>query len=223
MAGDQIIDIRGVRLAYRVLGAPATPPMILLHGGSADGSAWAEVAPAFAADRRVYAVDLRGHGASDRTEHYSFELMRDDVVGFLDLLDLRDVTLVGHSMGGVVAYLAAYARPERVSGLVLEETPPPDPMGFTVPDHEIRRHIVGQLNAPDPAWWDAVESIGCPVLTLRGGPASFLPQERIATMAARFPNGSLVTIPVGHHVHRDAPDAFLDAVRAHLGRCTPIR
>lgn len=227
MAGDQIIDVRGVRLAYQVLGAAAAPPVVLLHGGSADSSAWAEVAPALAADRRVYSVDLRGHGASDRTERYSFELMRDDVIGLLDRLDLRDVTLVGHSMGGVVAYLAAHARPERVSGLVLEETPPPDPMGFSVPDHEIRRHIVGQLNAPDPAWWDAVDSISCPVLILRGGPGSFLPQNRIAAMAARFPHGSLVTIPVGHCVHRADPDAFLDAVRAHLGHAdrpaTPIR
>ncbi|GIG00414.1 alpha/beta fold hydrolase [Catellatospora citrea] len=216
MSGDQIIDVGGVRLAYRVLGPPAAPPVVLLHGGSADSSAWADIAPALAADHRVYAVDLRGHGASERTDRYSFELLRDDVVGFLDVLDLRDVTLVGHSMGGVAAYLVAYARPERVSGLVLEETPPPEPMGLKVPRHEIRRHIVGQLNAPDPAWWDAVDAVTCPVLTLRGGPSSFLPQDRIAAMAARFPHGRLVTIPVGHCIHRDAPDAFLDAVRAHL-------
>lgn len=65
------------------------------------------------------------------------------------------------------------------------------------------------------------------MLTLRGGPGSFLPRDRFAAMAARFPDGSLVTIPVGHCVHRDAPDAFLDAVRAHLGHvdrpATPIR
>ncbi|GAA1414848.1 alpha/beta fold hydrolase [Catellatospora coxensis] len=100
-------------------------------------------------------------------------------------------------------------------------------MGFTVPDHEIGRHIVGQLNAPDPAWWDAVAAITCPVLTLRGGPDSFLPQDGIAAMAARFPHGRLVTIPAGHCIHRDAPDAFLEAVRTHLdhaGRsAAPIR
>jgi pimeloyl-ACP methyl ester carboxylesterase len=206
------LDVGGLRLAYRVRGADGAPPMVLLHGGGADGSTWDPVLPALAARHRVHAVDLRGHGASDRAERYSFELMRDDVIRFLDALDLRGVTLVGHSMGGVAAYLAARRSPERVARLVLVETPPPDPMGFAVPDHEIRGPIVGQLNAPDPARWDAVAQITCPVLVVAGGPGSFLPQDRIAAMAARFPRGRLRVVPVGHHPHRDDPNAFTAAL-----------
>ncbi|BCJ74393.1 hypothetical protein CS0771_39370 [Catellatospora sp. IY07-71] len=174
----------GVTLAYQVHGAPGAAPMVLLHGGNADGSAWDAVVGGLAESWHVYVLDLRGHGASDRPGSYSFELMRDDVIGFLDALSLSGVALVA-----------------------------PEPMGFTVPEHEIRGPIVRQLNAPDPAWRDAVAAITCPVVVIGGGPASFLPQNRIAAMAARFPRGGLVTIPVGHHVHRDAPDAFLEAVR----------
>jgi pimeloyl-ACP methyl ester carboxylesterase len=212
MAGDRKLVTGGVTLAYRVRGPAGATPMVLLHGGNADGHAWDAVLGGLAESRRVYALDLRGHGASDHPGHYSFELMRDDVTGFLDALGLTGVTLVGHSMGGVVAHLAAHARPELVSALVLVETPPPDPMGFTVPDHEVRGPIVRQLNAPDPAWWDAIAAITCPAVVIAGGPASFLPQDRIAAMAARFPQGRLITIPAGHHLHRDAPEAFLHAV-----------
>src|ERR1035438_7493297 len=72
-------------------------------------TSWAAVAAQFAKRFRVYALDLRGHGDSDWPGIYSFELIRDDVLGVLDQLGLDRVTLVGHSMGGTVAYLVAMA------------------------------------------------------------------------------------------------------------------
>jgi len=125
--------------------------MVLLHGGGADGSAWGPVVDELAVDWLVYVVDLRGHGASARTPAYSFELMRDDIAGPLQALDLRDVTLVGHSMDGIVAYLVAADLADPVTGLVMEEAPPPSPMGFPVPDHPVRGPIVSQLNELPPA------------------------------------------------------------------------
>ena len=98
-----------------------------------DATNWDGVVAAFVRHWRVYALDLRGHGESDRPGDYSFELMRDDVLGFLDTLGLSRVDLVGHSMGGVVAYLLAEERPERVGRLVLEEVPPPFPREPTIP------------------------------------------------------------------------------------------
>jgi pimeloyl-ACP methyl ester carboxylesterase len=76
--------------------------------------------------------------------------------------------------------------------------------------------IVGQLNAPDPVWWAGIPQVSAPTLVIAGGGNSHLPQDRIVEMAARFPAGRLVTIPVGHRVHAVQPAGFGEAVRAFL-------
>lgn len=73
----------------------------------------------------MYALDLRGHGGSDWPGTYSFQLMHDDVRDVLDQLGLGTVTLIGHSMGGTVAYLAVMRQPGRVGRLIVEDAPPP--------------------------------------------------------------------------------------------------
>lgn len=195
--------------------------MVLLHGGGQDGSTWDHLVGELAGGRRVFVPDLRGHGRSERAEAYSFELMRDDVAEFLDEHKLSKVTLVGHSMGGVVAHLTARVCPERIARLVLEETPPPLPMGFPVPDNSaVRRPIVMQLNDPDPQWWEGLATITCPTLVIYGRD-SFLPQDEVEQMAARFPNGTLVTLPAGHLVHAQLPAEFLAVMNGTSTRSAP--
>ncbi|MFD4544941.1 alpha/beta fold hydrolase [Streptomyces sp. NPDC058466] len=65
MVDHRSVDVGGVRLAYRVAGPEAAPPLVLLHALGEDSTDWAEVVPALARRRRVYALDLRGHGRSD--------------------------------------------------------------------------------------------------------------------------------------------------------------
>lgn len=129
----RVIETGGVRLAYRVCGSPEAPPLVLLHALGEDSTDWDGVMPALARHRRVYALDLRGHGRSDRPGDYSLELMRADVLGVLDALALERVDLIGHSMGGVVAYLLAGRHPERVGRLILEDAPAPLPREPSVP------------------------------------------------------------------------------------------
>jgi 3-oxoadipate enol-lactonase len=221
------VDVGGVRLAYRVVGVPGAPPMVLLHGLGSDGSAWEEVAAAFGDSHRVYTPDLRGHGVSDWPGTYSFELMRDDVLGFLDALDLGRVTLVGHSMGGTVALLFAEEYPHRLERLVIEDSPPPFVGGDRVParsrpegplpfDWPVMEAIVGQLNDPDPAWWEKTSDIPVPTLVIAGGPDSHVPQARVVEVAARIPQCTLATIAVGHRIHRDRPSEFIATVREFL-------
>lgn len=226
MADRSLVDVGPVKLAYRVSGHVDAPPMVLLHGLTSDGSSWDPVAPAFARDWRVYVPDLRGHGRSDWPGTYSFPLLSADVRGFLDALHLEPATLVGHSMGGVAAYLLAQDHPSRVEALVLEETPPPLPQRRPVPerpdgplsfDWEVRPAIVGQVNAPDPAWWDRLAAITAPTLVMGGGPQSPFPQTGIEAMAERIPAGRMTTIPAGHGIHAARPDEFAAAVRAFLG------
>jgi pimeloyl-ACP methyl ester carboxylesterase len=119
------VTVEGVRLVCHVSGAPDAPALVLLHGLGDDGGTWEVVGAEFAQYFRVLAIDLRGHGLSDWPGTYSFELMRDDVLGVLDELGLDRVNLLGHSMGGTVAYLIAEKEPGRIERLILEDTPPP--------------------------------------------------------------------------------------------------
>ena len=70
---------------------------------------------------RCIALDLRGHASSARTADYSLGCIRDDVLGLLEALALRNVTLIGHSVGGYAALAAALHTPERIARLVLED------------------------------------------------------------------------------------------------------
>ena len=221
------VAVDGVKLAYRVHGDPAGPPMVLLHGLGDDERGWDPVVGELARTHRVYGLDLRGHGASDFPGRYSFELMRDDVLGFCDRLGLDRIVLIGHSMGGTVSWLVAEADPGRLSHLILEDTPPPKPGNPPVPrrvrpdrplpfDWRAVEAITAQLNAPDPAWWERAPTIRVPTLIIAGGDTSHVPQDQLADLAKRIPDARLVTIKAGHQVHTTRPAEFLAAVRKFL-------
>jgi pimeloyl-ACP methyl ester carboxylesterase len=227
MVDHRTVDVGGVRLVCQVWGQESAPPLVLLHALGENSADWAEVMPALARGRRVYALDLRGHGRSDWPGEYSLELMRADVLRFLDVLGLGTVDLIGHSMGGVVAYLLAQERPERVSRLVLEDVPVPRPREKTTPtrpdgeltfDWDMVVAIRRQIDTPDPAWLEGLSRITADTLVLAGGPASHVPQDGIAELARRVPGGRVVTIPVGHLIHSAAPQQFTEAVCAFLDK-----
>ncbi|MDT0346981.1 alpha/beta fold hydrolase [Streptomyces litchfieldiae] len=224
-ADVRFVDAGPVRLAYETAGDPGAPPLLLLHALGKDATDWHTVLPAFARHWHVYVPDLRGHGRSDWPGTYSFELMRDDVLGFLNALGIARASLVGHSLGGVVSYLLAAGHPERVDRLVLEEAPPPfprQPSAPARPDHPVPYDwpvvpaIKAQVDTPDPAWPGLLDGITARTLLVAGGAASQLRQDWIAEMAGRIPGGRLVTIPAGHRVHETAPEAFTEAVTGFL-------
>lgn len=224
----QVIDVDGTRLAVAVSGEPEAPPVVLLHGAPNNRSVWDVVAPEFARRRRVYAADLRGFGDSDHPGTYSLEQMRDDVAGLMEALGVPRYALVGHSLGGTVAWLVAERYPERVTHLVaVDSAPPRDPVhldpgprpepepsfdwdGFTA--------VLAQLAVPDPAWWAELGAVTARTLILAGGPTSHAPQEPLHAAHAVVAGSRLVEIPVGHSIHRAAPDRFLAEVLPFLAR-----
>jgi pimeloyl-ACP methyl ester carboxylesterase len=227
LADLQSVDVGGVKLAYRVAGDPAASPMLLLHALGEDERDWHTVLPRLAETYRVYALDMRGHGASDFPGQYSFELMRDDVLGFLDAVGVNRCVLIGHSMGGTVSFLVAEEAPHRFTHLILEDTPPPKPGASKRPhrvrpdlplpfDFKVVNVIIDQLNDPDPAWWDRAASIDIPTLVIGGGPSSHIPQNLLKELVDRMPDATMVTINSGHNVHAGRPDEFVAAVRAFL-------
>lgn len=224
------VTVDGVRLACFAGGDESAPPMVLLHALGQDAGTWAEIRPALEERFFVVAVDCRGHGASARPGTYSFDLMRQDVVGVLDALALDGVTLVGHSMGGGVALRLAEEHAARVARLVLEDVAPPYPRtGFDVgdPPDDVDRlpfdwpvvpAIVGEVNDPEPSWWDLLDRITAPTLFVAGGPQSHIDQTKIAEAAGRIADATVVTIPAGHRVHEPRPREFVDAVLAWIDR-----
>jgi pimeloyl-ACP methyl ester carboxylesterase len=231
MAG-QSVRVNGIRLAYRRFGAPQSPPLVLLHSLGESSASWATIAPALAADHAVFAMDVRGHGDSDRTDAYSLAAMRDDVIGFLALSQLSPVTMIGHSMGGVIAYLVAEEWPAAISRLVLEDPAPPLPAEppRTVPerpdgpldfDWAVVEALTRERNAPPAQWWQRLPEITAPTLMLGGGPTSHIPQDQLAGVTARIPNARMHTIPAGHLIHETMPTEFLAEVRAFLSTTDP--
>jgi pimeloyl-ACP methyl ester carboxylesterase len=211
----------GVRLSYLEAGPPDAPPLVLLHGLGEDATSWDVIAQPLAARFRVLAFDLRGHGHSGRPGSYSFELMRDDMLGAVEELGLRRPGLIGHSMGGTVALLIAEDHPDLISKLVLEDAPPPRPLhrpdrerpdGPLPYDWAAVVAIRDQLRAPDPAWWDRLPQVTAPTLLIGGGPDSAIPQEWLRDAVALLPQGTLLTIPAGHYVHNTRPADFTAAV-----------
>ncbi len=226
METSYVVTAEGVRIAYRVTGVAGAPPLVALHALGEHGADWARVAGQFGAHYRVYAPDLRGHGDSDWPGDYSPRLMRDDVLGFMDELNLPVVTLMGHSLGGVVAFLIAMSQPGRVERLVVEDVAPPydreppplparpqEPTGF---DWEMLAPIRAQGSVRDDAAWAGLASITVPTLLVGGGPASHIPQDELAQAAAAIPDCTLVTIPAGHDVHRARPAEFTETVLSWL-------
>lgn len=150
-----------VAIYYEVAGDPGDPPVVLISGGGAQLLSWHEdlVALFIAEGLRVVRFDNRDTGLSPRfggeddlDGGYGMEEMAQDVVRILDDLGAASATLVGHSMGGIIAQVALLEHPDRVRGAALVSTIPGrdprfvlhDPPVFEVP-RRYGRDEVGQF------------------------------------------------------------------------------
>jgi pimeloyl-ACP methyl ester carboxylesterase/tetratricopeptide (TPR) repeat protein len=110
----------GVRLRYAVQGDPAGSPIVMLHGYTDSSFSFSRVLPLLSDSLRVFVLDQRGHGDSDRPARgYHASAFVADVVAFMEAKNLKGVTLVGHSMGSLIAQRVALSAPGRVARLVL--------------------------------------------------------------------------------------------------------
>ena len=114
----------GVALNVEVEGPEDGPPVAFLHGLSSSTRSYAWLPAEITSGRRIVKIDLRGHGASDRAPGtYVLERYGADVVAVLRELATGPAVLVGHSLGGCVAWWVAQRHPELVSAAFLEDPP----------------------------------------------------------------------------------------------------
>lgn len=118
------VDVRGARVAYRAWGAADRPGVVLVHGGAAHSGWWDHIAPLLSADLRVVALDLSGHGDSDRRPGYSLDLWAEEIRRVAAASGISGPpVVVGHSMGGAVALRAAMSFGPDLEGVVVIDSP----------------------------------------------------------------------------------------------------
>lgn len=113
---SKILHHAGGRIAYQVSGNG--PAVVLLHGLSGSSRWWVRNAPFLARHFRVYVVDLIGFGRS-RGQRFALLESPNLILEWMDSVDERSFSLIGHSMGGYVAASIAAADPGRIDSLVL--------------------------------------------------------------------------------------------------------
>lgn len=144
-------EVEGFTLAWDEWGTGDGPPLVLLHGFSGSAHDFALHIPALAEDRRVLAIDHRGHGRSSHSgdeSTYTVDHIVDDVIDWLShTIDGDPVDVLGHSMGGRVALRLALARREQVRSLVLMDT---TAWAFGTGDPSLAEMIVGYFEGLTP-------------------------------------------------------------------------
>jgi pimeloyl-ACP methyl ester carboxylesterase len=178
-------------------GDPAAPLIVFLHGAGMDHSVWALQSRALAhAGARVLAVDLPGHGGSEGPALTSIEALADWAAALIATEGGR-ASLVGHSMGALIALATASRHPESVARIALVG------VGARMPVHP---DLIAAAKSDDHAAIDMVSLWGLGASAVRGGsPAPGLWMlGGAARLLERAPKGSL-------HADLAACNAFAEA------------
>ena len=110
-----IASVNGINLYYEIRGHGR--PLILLHGNGEDHSIFNEAADVLSKSFTCYLVDSRGHGKSTPVKEYHYADMADDMIAFMEDLDLNDTDFYGFSDGGIIGILASM-KTDRITDLI---------------------------------------------------------------------------------------------------------
>lgn len=225
---DEVVrfSIGDVALAVRQWRARSggNPAVVLLHGTGGTSRTWDRTAEALCFDRPVSAVDLRGHGDSDRSDRYSIAEMCQDVATLLPRLSDDPVDLVGHSLGGLVALRVAATHPSQVRRLVLEDVgmphprvpaPPSRPAGELPFDWRVVEQIRPEIDSPSPDWPEVAHRVNAPTLVVAGRD-SFVAAEHVRELLQALPGSRCTILDTGHEVHAERPEEFTEILNQFL-------
>ncbi len=120
------VTANGLRINYLEWGAADAPPVVCVHGYTSSAQAFNALARRLDGRYRLICPDVRGHGESEWSPDHAYRYARQaaDLAAFTDRLELERYTLIGTSMGGVIAMVHAAERGGRLNGLVLNDIGP---------------------------------------------------------------------------------------------------
>lgn len=228
-------------------------PMLFAHGFGCDQTLWRLITPAFEADYRLVLLDYTGSGRSDSTcydrEKYNrLDGYAQDILDVVQALDLKDVVLVGHSVGCMIGLLAANAAPDRFSRLVMVSPSPcyindgPYKGGFDQAEIDLLLEAINRNleqwkddfapkvigNTDHPETVEAFRALFCSgdpaiarqfaAVTFRSDNRSDLRKNRIPTLVLQCSDDLLAPVEVGTYVHRQMEGSTLQIMEA-TGHC----
>jgi len=236
-------NANGISIHYAVYGQGL--PVILLHGGLANGDYWGSQVQALAPHHTVIVMDTRGHGRSTRDSRpYGYDLMADDVVALMDGLKVPKADIVGWSDGGILGLDLAMRHPGRVgkifafaaniltSGVVDGVETNPTFAVFieragreyatrsaTPKEYAAFVEQISKMWASEPNWTDAqLRSIAAPVLVVDGDHDEAIKRQHTEYIAATIPGAGLLILPnASHFAFLQDPGMFNYAMLHFLG------
>lgn len=99
-------------------------PLIIMHGVFGMGDNWQTLGRKWSEEYQVHLLDMRNHGRSPHSDEFSYDLMSDDLLEYMDHHNIEQARILGHSMGGKVGMLFAVYNPERTKKLVVADIAP---------------------------------------------------------------------------------------------------
>lgn len=189
------------------------PPVVLLHGLFGAARNWGAMQRALAPRFRVIALDMRNHGASSHASGMRYADLAADVLETLEALNALPAAVVGHSMGGKAAMVAALSRPEAVARLLVSDIAPVsyhhgnagvaaamlalplvpsltraeagDALVAAAPDPAVRAFLLSNLIlGPQPSWRIGLTEIAAAIPDLEGWEDPNLPAYAKPTLFA---------------------------------------
>jgi pimeloyl-ACP methyl ester carboxylesterase len=120
-SSPQMVDVDGLKVHYKETGAQGAPALLLLHGFGSSLQAWDDWSLKLDQKYRVIRLDLPGFGLTGASPGHDYSEEKDLAIltHFADKLGLEKFSVIGHSMGGKMAWSLAASQPERVQALVL--------------------------------------------------------------------------------------------------------
>jgi esterase len=123
---EKFAEVNGTSLHYLDWGADEGRPFIMLHGIHGHAREWDRLAETVRATRRPLAPEMRGHGDSARNPSGEYSILEyvTDLGAFISTLELGSVSLMGHSLGGIIAIGLAAMNPDAVERLIVVDIGP---------------------------------------------------------------------------------------------------
>lgn len=118
-----INNINSIQIYYEIHGKGE--PLLLIHGLGSSTQDWENQVAFFSSRYQVIAFDLRGHGKTDKPKHpYTVSLLAEDTACFIKALNLSPVNVVGHSLGGMIAFQLAVDYPTLIKSMIIVNSAP---------------------------------------------------------------------------------------------------